>query len=290
MRLAIAAGIFALCFPPDAAFAGAKRNDRHRAFQNKNKNHNPTGAIAATNFGRRLGKQNRKSPGTSSSITQGRRNNGPFAVLKNQGEQGAIERTECDPVAAFDANVGVLACGMGHYCQESEDSKLGGVCIGSTTPIAFDRNLQVSFAQNFCNAYFICDCSEYDSANQTGSVSCGPLHYYNNECDPRLCYSGSDSLEVFVPRNFTFFSCYEWIGGPYPVKACSGDFTAIYMDGVQYNNATILPVGDPDADENCYIFDCTNTVKNAAGSICDGDASSCSSRVLRSMYKFCRFV
>jgi hypothetical protein len=256
MRLSIAAGILAVSLASDAHLARAERKNRLQAF---GKGLGSTGA----GFGRRLGKRNRKSPGA---INGG-------VVLKNNNGKGA--KQECNP-ASFDADVGVLACGLGQYCQESAHSKLGGVCA-SSTPIDLDRNLQdYDYDDEFDLSYYCvnpsCDCSEFDYSTGMGIIDCGPIHECYNDCDPPLCSSYILSINALGGTNFTAAYCLQYSGASYDQAFCyeydsassyPGEAVA-YIDGVKCNNVNETNYG-------CTIFDCTNTVRNIAGSTCEGD-------------------
>ena len=52
-------------------------------------------------------------------------------ILKNESSADDSNRKEC-LLTSDDADIGVSSCGVGNYCQESSESKLGGVC----SPIA----------------------------------------------------------------------------------------------------------------------------------------------------------
>jgi hypothetical protein len=268
MRFSAAAGVIALSFPSDSQFAGAER--KFGLQDRSGQNHDSASAIGADRFGRRLGKRNRRKSGRPSSTFEERRDSGPLAVLKNiMGQQRAIEQIECDSVSDSDVDIGVLACGLGYYCQESEDSKLGGICVASATPMALDRNLQAGAFQAYCDSSFLCNCDNYDSTTVSGLVTCGPIYYCQDDCDPRLCSAASSNIRVYGPDNFTSFGCFEFIGGPYAVRSCFGSsLTAIYIDDVKCDYAARLPDLNAGEGEYCYTFDCTNTVKNEAGSSC----------------------
>ena len=91
--------------------------------------------------------------------------------------------TECIPDAdSADADVGALGCGSGQICMASVDSRLGGLCM-DTTPLT-GRRMKTGTRMDVCDTppsyfeyYHNCDCSSFDMATKTGSISCshGPL-------------------------------------------------------------------------------------------------------------------
>ena len=83
----------------------------------------------------------------------------------------------CDP-ESDEPDVGVLSCGVGSYCVESDESKIGGFCVSS--PDELDRALQGGdtlldgIYTVFCPEDALygeqCNCTNYDPAAYTLDV------------------------------------------------------------------------------------------------------------------------
>jgi hypothetical protein len=58
---------------------------------------------------------------------------------QNSNSKSPKDFQECDP-ESDEPDVGVLSCGAGRYCVESDESKIGGFCVSS--PDELDRALQ----------------------------------------------------------------------------------------------------------------------------------------------------
>jgi hypothetical protein len=214
--------------------------------------------------GARLPKRRRASPTF----------HGRFA-LKNQGRR--LVEKECDP-ASVDADVGVLACGLGQQCEASANSNLGGVCrhISRLEQVVYDNNYSSYYYYQFDPSYNCnrnnCDCSQFDYATNMGDISCGPVHYCFKECDPLVCISQTQEINVVDGRNYTSRFCSQFDGDGYDFAVCygTGDYPgSFYFDGVKCNNVTTTYSAE--SYEFCIVFDCTNTVRNLAGNTCDGD-------------------
>jgi hypothetical protein len=113
-----------------------------------------------------------------------------FQQLKNQQDQQ--KQQECDPSSSNaddddnDADVGVLSCGLQQYCQESEDSTLGGWCTSKTKiHHQTNRSLQggltndtaIDQVETTCGIadtsdVFTCEACDIDEAAYTGKSSC----------------------------------------------------------------------------------------------------------------------
>jgi hypothetical protein len=195
-----------------------------------------------------------------------------FHGRKNQGRR--LVEKECVP-ASFDADVGILACGLGQHCEASANSKLGGVC----RRISRFEEEKVNYNNNYYYYEFIpsyvcsmCDCSQFDYAANMGDISCGPFNYCFMDCDPPVCLSYTMEFHVVDATKYTVRSCRQFDGDAYDFALCygSGDYSgSFYVDDVKCNNVTYAY--NSESNNICFVFDCTNTVKNLAGNTCEGD-------------------
>jgi hypothetical protein len=207
-------------------------------------------------------------------------------ILKNilASQEGTVE---CDP-ASSDADVGLLSCGMGNYCMESQGSNLGGFCVES--PMAFDRDLQDGISENYtepclcvppaqyCNEsspyfdYFECDCDEFDVENNTGTLTC---KVYENYCFGKYgCNDTCGNANVTVSidgESYSYSTCYDFFT-PYEQKFCyyyssALDITecAISVDDELCTSCSTSSLIDPD----CGEFDCENVGAGSSGNSCD---------------------
>ena len=119
----------------------------------------------------------------------------------------------CNP-SSDDADVGLLSCGFNHYCAESQDSYLGGIC-SKTVDSSMGRRLQDSDVsvfgtvdlQEFCDpssptvGTYSCDCTNFDLSTGSGYIGCVLSEGYCFEECPQVC--ASLSAGELVRQGFT---------------------------------------------------------------------------------------
>jgi hypothetical protein len=224
----------------------------------------------------------------------------PLLGKKRRSNQGILkneiveeEVVKCNPSSS--ADVGVLSCGVGHYCMESDDSELGGFC--HAVPMDMDRQLQGVAndtenldwtATDLCNSsspYFglyDCDCENFDISTETGTVVCitydGCLASYG--CND-TCVTSEVDYTVRADGSYLYEICYDF-SSPYEQTACyayDGTGCSISLDDVACNsceyreqNFTFCPAGVcSNYTSNCTVFDCTNAIGMNSGNSCYGD-------------------
>jgi hypothetical protein len=199
---------------------------------------------------------------------------------------------ECDP-EELDADIGVLSCGIGRYCVESEQSMTGGFCV--TSPDEVDRGLQeedgglilidgifTAFCADEANKSY-CAC-EVDRDNYLLYVSCvdNTGKYcieYSSSCGANIttCHLYDLSINVTAPLESSRRICVQYTE-PYEQKVCyesnrfNGSITDtcnFEVEGVTCNSCQILEPVD-NSSLPCYEFDCTNTIASSSGYwLCD---------------------
>jgi hypothetical protein len=208
--------------------------------------------------------------------------------LKNLANSVVLEKApheECNPKASSvpngTADIGILSCGSGRYCVESEESTLGGFCVddhhsfvsrslqGNTTVI---ENMAYACQNTATNG---CTCTGVDVASYTGSITC-PYGQYcvdaPNVCGDNVtvCYSSEYSLSVSAPDTGTAERCYSFTE-PTSFSYCYKLFAAVaeaatcemQIDGALCSTCTY------NTTDGCKIFDCTNTPFEYGGNSCD---------------------
>jgi len=195
---------------------------------------------------------------------------------------------ECDP-ESDELDVGVLSCGAGRYCVESDDSNLGGFCVSS--PDELDRGLQAgptlfeNLYVNFCadgSPYADgCNCTGADPDSYTLNVAC----MEEETCDEYVSLCGENvtscimydfAFALTAPLVYTWDRCFEDTE-PYSQKTCyqlnrdSDSYECtISVDDVECNSCVVASGLDAYGNNRtCYDFDCTNTVSRRAGSLCE---------------------
>ena len=95
-------------------------------------------------------------------------------ALRNKNLADAQTMKECIPTSE-DPDVGILSCGEGQFCQESVESKLGGVCSAISR-----RTARISTLQ-YCDP--LCRCTA-NTTSPTGYIKCSyrPLSSTTNGC------------------------------------------------------------------------------------------------------------
>lgn len=243
MRFTIAAGILASTLPSklqNSGFADAREYKRELWKSLAQ----PTQSVLGANVqqavaARRLGR--RKTGG----------------LLKNLGTKIANagpSKSICDP------DVGLLACGFGHYCESSQESPLGGVCV--PIPESMQRELQTNETDaspsasptappvaasttdsptasptNFtaiasgpgvyCDpdspfyGRLECDCEQWSAQNQTGTIECKLVPA---ACFPECedtCYSVNFTYYTDGIKSSAYTYCYDFYK-PFEQTFCFG--------------------------------------------------------------------
>lgn len=203
--------------------------------------------------------------------------------LINSGDESL---QECDP-RGEGVDVGILSCGAGRYCVESDESPLGGYCAS----IEMSRNLQlnstlISDLFDVCygeTAYAAsCTCSGVDVAAYTGSISCT----YSPECltvpnacgeNSTFCYTQTYDLTVTAQYTGSAKNCY-FFNEPKEQSYCftlvipadgSPQFCEIEVDGTKCNSCESSSQDYQGVYTDCTTFDCSNTNIASANTYCD---------------------
>ncbi|KAL3938805.1 MAG: hypothetical protein SGARI_001601 [Bacillariaceae sp.] len=211
---------------------------------------------------------------------------------------------ECDPVKAAHPDSGLLSCGVGRYCMESDQSNLGGLCQNLIdTEGEEGRGLQDDANTTIWeDAYTLfcednmdgCECSDVSMEDYTLSISCE----FEDTCKPKTskcnenivhCYDATYAWSVTAPATYTRTFCYTDTQ-PYDSNICytanviDDDWTCEVSSGgdacssceVNFVDVAFCPpVGNCTYYTNfpCYTFDCTNTALNVSGNDCEQDGT-----------------
>jgi hypothetical protein len=196
------------------------------------------------------------------------------------------ELQECDP-GIGEADVGVLSCGIGSYCLESDESMTGGFCAVSIDEE--DRVLQGQQLNLFDGLYRVfcdpagsysadCNCTAIDSEAYTLEVGCSRADNcteYTSICGENTtsCISYGFNFNLTGPGTYVVDRCFQ-DSLPYFQKTCyqtlsygSGDAEACVIS-VDDDDCFSCVIDTRAGDESCYQFDCTNTISKRAGDLC----------------------
>ena len=179
--------------------------------------------------------------------------------------------TECIPDESGEADVGALGCGSGQICVASVNSVLGGLCM-DMVPLT-GRRLQVETYIRICEPtfgyrhLFDCDCSSFDMANKTGSISCsegpyclGSIYYgcYNTCLSTEQTFSFENGESISIDICNEFVATDEGSGTSSLCTYSTGDYETceITLDGQTCTScAYAFPGG--------FSFDCSNVADGA---------------------------
>jgi hypothetical protein len=206
-----------------------------------------------------------------------------FRRLLNLGDS---ELQECTPTE--NADVGILSCGIGRYCAESEESSLGGYCAS----VQMSRKLQtnstlISDLYDVCygpDKETSCTCSGVDVAAYTGSISCTyspSCMELPNACGENVtfCYTQTYDLTVTAQYVGEGKSCYIF-DQPKEQSYCyavvmpsdgAPPYCEIEVDGTKCNSCQSTQQLYQGVYRSCNLFDCTNTEIGAANSDCSNN-------------------
>ena len=197
-----------------------------------------------------------------------RKSRSPFgAKLKNKKRS---TKKACDPNAGQEgaADIGLLACGMGHYCKESEESLLGGFCASKVAIVEESnvarRTQDTNSTGNLFTPEYVCsvgncDCEDFDFAAGNGTILCASNGISCQPCSD-VCYSGTTKHNFVANAVASYKVCIYFIA-PYERKACysyenDADGTKVACEYSLDNQVCDLCSTGPD---ECGAFDCTNT-------------------------------
>jgi hypothetical protein len=231
----------------------------------------------------------------------------PGRILKNQPDAGL----ECDPTETTPsltasssrndgaADVGILTCGVGQYCMESEESTLGGICVVNKQDSGKEAmvrdlldeldNTMLDGAELLCMGGedggvlddLSCDTCDVNTAEYTASIDCTvqeeSCYSMGNLCNQNsieFCtsqtidgiVSGEDDYSYKICYSFTkpedFIYCVSYTSVP------DGDLTCeMEIEGVTCNSCTLMFK----EQKWCRHFDCSNTPLPVNSTICDYD-------------------
>jgi hypothetical protein len=187
---------------------------------------------------------------------------------------------ECNPNTETD--VGILNCGLNHFCKENVDSLLGGFCQATIDEMQ-SRRAQDDFfpTENILSPEFLCThqdfrclCNDFDLTAGTGSFSCLLYEDVTQPCSD-IVYSLTGTFTFNANVTEIAYYCLD-VSSPYTRQVCythtnnaggTGVPACEYsVDGVVCN-VCMVPSSD-----GCKVFDCTNTVPEAqAGQSCDNE-------------------
>ena len=157
---------------------------------------------------------------------------------------------ECNPNSE-DPDVGILSCGDRQFCEESPNSKLGGVCytIVATRELSSSQRNTSYFCNNTHQQYLHCDCTNLNETTNAGTITCAHP-YHCNGCPP---YCSSYNLQVAFSsaENASIGVACLYLMTPYAVKVC---YSYAYGTG-----ACVYAINGVDCQFcNSTYFDCTN--------------------------------
>jgi hypothetical protein len=256
---------------------------------NDKKDHERQHDLMSSNKVKNLKRNHPKSSQRVQSLLAKKFANDKDNMLKNANPP----KVECDPhhhTEAHHPDEGILACGgMFQYCQESDESSLGGFCAlssdedhsralqTSSTGTALDAvNLVCNLDENSPNVE--CSVCTADEATYTGEFDC----IYTSECleVPGLCddrtisFCGTDQLSGKVDGEDYYHrqSCFD-MTEPTAFAYCDSltirgeDLTCEQsINGVTCNSCELAI--NPQTGEVCQYFDCTNTDFGIEGNDC----------------------
>ena len=166
---------------------------------------------------------------------------------------------ECDPLSD-DADIGILSCGEGRYCQANEDFKLGGIC--SATAVSRDLSIQGVQSSDFTctgtTSTSQCDCSNFNSSTLSGPISCEYKPYECFGC-PTYCLSAKKTATFATGKKLEAVTYCVFFKIPYHVKYCY-----YYMSAS--SPICVMSINDVNCSScSKTYFDCTNIPKGMKG-------------------------
>jgi hypothetical protein len=218
----------------------------------------------------------------------------PPRVLRNQRTvrkalRNSSKLPQCDPDEEVDADIGILVCGVGEYCIESDLSGLGGFCMSPSNISMYstdqqERNLQSDFypAPTVCDPNhrdfesYDCECSAFDVARNLGEFTC-TLHDYQCKRD-KLCGANTVTHTIESDGGAHADYCYDFVK-PFDMNMCySLDMNRSCKISIQNEECSSCEVVDGIKHPvygfigfNCYEFDCSNIEPGLKGNNCAGD-------------------
>jgi hypothetical protein len=278
MKLAIASGIIAIALPISS------KGDDHVSLtkpRNGTLMSKPKSLLVQRKFG---------------DVFRHRQGTRRARILSNTAHEEATK--VCDPLS-LDADIGILSCGPYHYCMESKDSDLGGVCtMRHDVPMMSERNMLAdgyyhSMTAYYCTTsgdwtkYLTCDCSLFDTTNLTGSVKCSLAETYcfqDTSCE--TCVDLTVAFDVASIDSYSVDWCYKFLL-PYEQNVCieySHDPVTAAACSIEFNDKKCRscdmfyydytdPVTTETFQGTCADFDCTNTDGKHSADLCEASVN-----------------
>lgn len=205
--------------------------------------------------------------------------------LRNVSSKWRTNELECDPAAT--ADIGVLLCGVGKYCMESVDSKLGGICVSSEGYEGLNQRSLQSQSDFYppptvCDpdhgdyGSYSCECGDFDVEQNVGAFTC---RLYEYECKRENLCGSHDFTHTISPDGAAQADYCYGFEKPYDINMCYTVDTSrncnISVQNVDCAKCEVIDgVTHPVygfIGYNCYEFDCTNTLAGIAGNNCAGN-------------------
>ena len=193
-------------------------------------------------------------------------------ILKNKSSSDRDDTRECR-LTSEDADVGLLSCGEGYYCQESPESKLGGICSavtrkGSRSLNPYSINPDYCTTQENAGFYNItdciplrkcppsCVCTATESA-PTGYIKCLETYVCQTACGVDIYFSKELTLVYVDSKEIELQICYD-VTKPYTARICRQEPIDMFVANYFFpSNYFTLP-GAP----------CTYTINGAQCNAC----------------------
>ncbi|KAL3921558.1 MAG: hypothetical protein SGILL_002687 [Bacillariaceae sp.] len=220
-------------------------------------------------------------------------------IIKNLLRNQAME---CDPLKASHPDTGLLSCGAGRYCADSDESNLGGLCMDIIDEESEHRGLQDENTTIWEDAYALfcednneaCDCTDVSSEDYTLKIDCNfedVCQPKTSKCDENIvhCYDATYSWNLTAMYSYSRTFCYT-DKQPYESNICysavvsedawtcevSSDGTTCSSCEVEFVDVAFCPPSGNCTYYTsfpCYYFDCTNTALNVSGNDCEQDGT-----------------
>jgi hypothetical protein len=185
---------------------------------------------------------------------------------------------------------------MDSHCVESEESELGGFCAALKQAPSINRALQQNVTcvemiseddAAACNCTYACDCSQFNNTSGFGTFACTGTGEYclGESMDKCGAVENRVNATFNADGSYNVVDCLYDVGGVFDAAlglesycySFSSDLTSveceITVNGVackicEYDQVT-CPANS--SDHLRTVFDCTNTVMNMKGNMCDTD-------------------
>jgi hypothetical protein len=182
---------------------------------------------------------------------------------------------ECDPLSKM-SDSGIFGCGMDSHCVESEESKLGGLCVAANLAPSVNRALQAYKPCVQDEQGRLCDCSQFNSTINAGNATCTKSFCWETFCG-NYTISGSWNAD----GSYSFEKCYDLketaMGLESYCYSSTYDLTSmeckIKFNGVECISCEVDKVtcAADSSNGDGTVFDCTNTILKSEGNQCKAD-------------------